>query len=298
MRPNLVIVRAGGASLHPGWLTGPGPRNWDLVVSYFGDDPDLYREDDVVRIDSKGPKWPPLQALLQQNPNFIDDYDYVCFPDDDLAMTKDDLNRLFDICHEFDLELAQPSLTANSPLTHPLLIHNRFCRLRFTNFVEVMAPCFKNSLLRGAMPTFNKTRSGWGIDWLWPPLADNPRTGVAIVDDVVMHHTRPIGGPNYAAANTAGVAGVWKEFEAFLEAHGMDYIKIEIHRILLRSGKYVDVKGPSAFLIWLLTAGYFRAAFVSPYRWRLLYEIARLSLRPFKARKPPFQDLSASPSST
>jgi hypothetical protein len=42
-RRNLVAVRAGDKSLHPHWLIGDGGRNWDLVVSYFGDDPGLYR---------------------------------------------------------------------------------------------------------------------------------------------------------------------------------------------------------------------------------------------------------------
>jgi hypothetical protein len=41
-RRNLVAVRAGDKSLHPHWLMGDGGRNWDLVVSYFGDDPGLY----------------------------------------------------------------------------------------------------------------------------------------------------------------------------------------------------------------------------------------------------------------
>ncbi len=293
MRPNLVIVRAGNTSLHPGWLAGPGPRNWDLVVNYFGDDPDLYREGDVTRIDSKGPKWPPLKELLEQNPKFIDDYEYVCFPDDDLAMTKDDLNRLFDVCHEHNLELAQPSLTASSPVTHPLLVNNRLCRLRFTNFVEVMAPCFRTSLLRRAASTFSETQSGWGIDWLWPPLVKNRRTGVAIVDEVIMHHTRPLGGPNYAAARARGVS-IHDEFDTFLKAHGLTYINIEIHRVLLRSGKYLDVNGPSVFLAWLLVSGYFHTVFVSPARWKLMYEVVRLSLRPFKTRKPPFRDVSTS----
>ena len=55
-RKNLVIVRAGDSSLHEEWLQGEGERNWDLIVNYFGDDPQRYRKDDVQRIDSKGPK--------------------------------------------------------------------------------------------------------------------------------------------------------------------------------------------------------------------------------------------------
>ena len=63
MRRNLVIVRAGDSSLHPRWLAGAN-RNWDLLVNYFGDDPLLHRRDDVIRLDSKGPKYPALRVLL------------------------------------------------------------------------------------------------------------------------------------------------------------------------------------------------------------------------------------------
>ena len=65
-RRNLVIVRAGDASLHEQWLAGDGERNWDLIVNYFGDDPARYRNEDVRRIDSKGPKWPALHDLIQE----------------------------------------------------------------------------------------------------------------------------------------------------------------------------------------------------------------------------------------
>ncbi len=53
-RKYLVIVRAGDKSLHPAWLAGEGDRTWDLVVNYFGADPEIYREPGVIRIDSKG----------------------------------------------------------------------------------------------------------------------------------------------------------------------------------------------------------------------------------------------------
>ncbi len=46
-RKNLVIVAAGDASLHEGWLAGAGERSWDLIVNYFGEDPQRYRRDDV-----------------------------------------------------------------------------------------------------------------------------------------------------------------------------------------------------------------------------------------------------------
>jgi len=82
---NLVIVRAGDQSLHPGWTTTPGARDWDLVVSYFGDFPHRYRSSAERRVDDKGLKWRGLHALLTREA-FWRDYDYIWLPDDDLAI--------------------------------------------------------------------------------------------------------------------------------------------------------------------------------------------------------------------
>lgn len=280
-RRNLVIVRAGNKSLHPGWLQGSEPRSWDLVVSYFGDDQEIYRGDDIVRIDGKGPKWTPLQTLLVQNPRYIDDYDYIWLPDDDLEMTKTDMNRFFAICQEYGLELAQPSLTANSPVTHPLVINNSWCRIRYTNFVEVMAPCFSAASLRRALPTFDGTQSGWGIDWLWPRIVPNPRSGIAIVDDVVIRHTRPLGGPNYDAMRASGLSPS-KELDAFNKSKNIVKTQIEIHRVLLRSGKVKEITGLSVFFVTMLWRGYLHALITSPARWELFLQTARLIKRPFR----------------
>ena len=280
-RRNLVIVRAGNKSLHPNWLAGETPRNWDLVVNYFGDDPDIYRAEDIRRIDSKGPKWPPLQALIEGNPQFLDDYDYVWFPDDDLEMAKADMNRFFDICKQNSLELAQPSLTARSPVTHPLVLNNSWSKVRFTNFVEVMAPCFSAPCLRRLVGTFGETRSGWGIDWLWPRLVPNPGSGIAIVDDVVIHHTRPLGGPNYDAMRAAGLSPR-EELESFVDSHGIKKTQIEIHRVVLKSGKVKEIKRLTPFFAAFLILGYARALIGSQARWPLLIQIAKLLKSPFR----------------
>ena len=262
-RRNLVIVRAGDSSLHPAWLAGPGERNWDLVVSYFGKDPDRYRVADVTRIDGTGPKWPPLQALLMDHPGYLDNYDYIWLPDDDLAMSKSDMNRFFDICREHRLELAQPSLTADSPMNHPLLINNSASRLRFTNFVEVMAPCFSSELLRRALPTFSATQSGWGIDWLWPRLVHNQSSGVAVVDEIIIRHTRPLGGPNYDAMRAKGESPL-DELLAFQREAGIDNVRIEIHKVLWRSSRVAPSKPESWMFRAKLLLGHVKAILRSP----------------------------------
>ncbi len=268
-RRNLVIVRAGDSSLHPQWLAGPGDRNWDLVVSYFGNDPDIYRDQELVRIDSKGPKWIPLQKLVEDHPEYLERYDYIWMPDDDLAMSKPDMNRFFDICRDYKLELAQPSLTTDSPMNHPLLINNTASHLRYSNFVEVMAPCFSAACLKRVAPSFSKTQSGWGIDWLWPRLVANRETGIAIVDDVVIRHTRPLGGPNYDAMRAKGNTPLAELLE-FQKREGIENVRIEFHKVLWRSKRFAPESPQSLLFRLKLLLGHSKALVQAPLRGMLL----------------------------
>jgi hypothetical protein len=202
-RRNLVILRAGDASLHEQWLAGEGERNWDLIVNYFGDDAQRYRQDDVRRIDSKGPKWPALHDFIAGLGDAVFGYERVWLPDDDLRASKDGINTLFDIFEKHHLALAQPALTPDSHLGHLITLRNRSFRMRFTNFVEIMAPLFSRDLLKQMLPTFNENLSGWGLDFLWPSrVADWTR--IAIIDAVTVCHTRPVGGPNYQHLRNGG----------------------------------------------------------------------------------------------
>ena len=281
MRKNLIIVRAGNRSLHPGWLGPPENRSWDLVVNYFGDDPDLYKSADSLRIDSKGPKWVALKKLLEDHPALIDDYDHIWLPDDDLEIEPDDANRFFEICRRFQLELAQPSLSPDSPATHPLVIHNSASSVRFTNFVETMAPCFSAGCLRLALQTFDATQSGWGIDWLWPRFIQNREAGMGIVDDVVIRHTRPLGGPNYDAMRAKGLSPT-DELVSFWGENRLGKDRIQIHAARLRSGKDLVVHGPSLEFSRMLFQGYSGAFIRSPLRLRLLKIVLGLARDPFK----------------
>ena len=184
-------------------MAGAGERNWDLIVNYFGDDPARFRQDDVRRIDSKGPKWPALHDLIQKLGQEVFDYDRVWLPDDDLRATKDGINLFFDVAEKYTLALAQPALTLDSHLGHYVTLHNRSFVLRFTNFVECMAPCFRRDFLKQMLPTFNANISGWGLDYIWATkIADWTR--MAIVDAVTVCHTRPVGGPNYVHVASVG----------------------------------------------------------------------------------------------
>jgi hypothetical protein len=235
MRRNLVIVRAGDTSLHEAWLKGKAAeRNWDLIVNYFGDDPDKFRALDVERTDSKGPKWPALYDLIKAKSDQIAAYDYVWLPDDDLETDLDNINTLFDFCHRYDLVLAQTALVPESHISHFITMRNRAFAIRFTNFVEIMAPCFRREFLMECLPDFAATKSGWGYDFVWPQRIKE-QSKIAIVDAAVVRHTRPVGGANYAHLKKS-VVSAFEEMDQVFEEE-----KVERYKPLVLGG--VDPQG-------------------------------------------------------
>lgn len=193
-RRNLVLVRAGDQSTHPGWLEDED-RNFDIFVSYFGKEAGRYADTAEYHEDRKGMKWPILGELLQAHPELVERYAYFWFPDDDLVASTDTVNRMFDHAAAFQLALSQPALTRDSYFTWPLLLQDAHYALRFTRFIEVMGPVFDRAALRVCLPTFTESTSGWGLDSLWPGLlADRGEEAIAIIDATPVRHSRPVGG--------------------------------------------------------------------------------------------------------
>ena len=191
----LVMARVGDKSLHGKWIEG-GIRNFDLYLSYYGSTPGKYAQDADFFREARGLKYPILYKHLEEERDLIAKYDAVWFPDDDLLIDVDSINRMFDLFCVFNLALAQPALTLNSYFSHSAVLQNKGYILRFTNFVEVMAPVFSPQALKLLSPTFSQVTVGWGLDLLWPHLLreEDASLTMAIIDDNPMVHTRPVGG--------------------------------------------------------------------------------------------------------
>jgi hypothetical protein len=259
---NLVIVRAGDRSLHPAWTAALETRNWDLVASYFGDDPARFRDPGERRIDDKGPKWSGLHALLARE-RFWREYDYVWLPDDDLMIEQIAVDRLFARTAGLDLELSQPGLSWRSFYSHEITIRHPSLMARYTNFIEIMAPCFRREFLETCLALLGETQSGWGLDWILPRMQPKGRLGCAIIDDVEMTHTRPVGGPNYAALK-GGVSAA-DEGNALLAKYGVALTgPPPVYAAVDRSGRHLDgaIPAEAALLHELLAtdAGAFLAS--------------------------------------
>lgn len=231
----LTIVRAGNGSLHPTWLTGAGSRSWDIIVSYYDEDPDRFCAPDVTCIDSKGPTWPALDMLLPAHPKLIERYDYFWLPEDDLATDMDTINRLFATSAERGLEVAQPSLIGDSYSTDLVALRHENIEIRSTSFVEVMAACLSSKMLARALPFFTENLSGWGIDFMRSMLPDDPDHGIALLDRVAVTHTRPIGGSNDPTLRACARSPL-DELRTFCKQRDVDP-KIVTHHAVGRNGQ-------------------------------------------------------------
>ena len=191
----LVVVRAGDASLHPAWVDPSHPRSFDLVVSYYGRDPERYRDAPFRRVDDPGQKFEGLKALLERE-GFWRDYDWIWLPDDDLATEPAGIDRMFAMMEALSFDLAQPSLDWHSHYWWGITLRSPSFCVRCTDMVEIMAPCFSRGFLERCLPTFGANLSGWGLSFVWPHLLGRGLRRCGLLGDVTVTHPRAAGGPS------------------------------------------------------------------------------------------------------
>jgi hypothetical protein len=191
----LAVVRCGDNSQHLSWAAKE--RRFDVAVSYFGDKPSKAFPEARFVHRWKGGKWDGVFQFFEAFPETLSAYEYFWFPDDDIVASPTDVNRLFELGRQHRLNAFQPSLDTQSYYSHLITLNHPSFILRFTNFIEIMVPVIRAELLMKTLPMLKSSRSGFGLDFLWPKLAmelsGNFQTA-AIIDSVSVCHTRPVGG--------------------------------------------------------------------------------------------------------
>jgi hypothetical protein len=193
---NLIIAPAGDDSLFKQWVEDS--PNFDLVLLYYGDNTDIaasYTSYTPHVYAAKGEKYHLLKSFIQNNIDFISDYEYIWLPDDDVSIGTQHINKLFDLAKEHKLSISQPAMEGY--VSHEITKPISGSLLRYTNFVEVLAPLFDKETLLDIYNTFDLNYSSWGYDYLWPHMLNYPQNKIAIIDDIIMNHTRPVG-QNYS----------------------------------------------------------------------------------------------------
>ena len=189
-RENLVISAVGDESVHGAWLSGGVQRQFDLCLIYFGSQQGKYQRDADHYVEQQGIKFSMIHSLSQTVfKDILPRYDMVWLPDDDIAADTDQINELFQLAAEYQLQIAQPAI-AKGPVSYRALRRHPEYILRYTGFVEMMCPLFSAAALKQVLPLFGENVSGWGLDWAWSNMFASRE--VAVIDAVGVHHTREI----------------------------------------------------------------------------------------------------------
>ena len=190
---NLVIGIVGNESLHKKWISKTENCNYDLFLVYYGDKDfkkKQYKKESKYYEEKQGTKFNIVYELYLENKEIINKYKYIFVPDDDLLITPTEINRLFDISKKYNLFLSQPAIIGYYSV--PITLAHPSSLLRYTNFVEIMCPCFEIETFKKLHESFNYNKSCWGIDILWDIELGRPKDKIAIIDDTVAIHTRPV----------------------------------------------------------------------------------------------------------
>jgi hypothetical protein len=133
-------------------------------------------------------------------------YEGILFLDDDLELLFDP-DSFFSVCHEYGLDLAQPSLAHDSASGFAITKQHPSLKMRTTNWVEIMAPYMKRAFLDDMLHSFDLSISGFGLDIYWGHHLGALRTA-AILDEFAMRHVKSndlINGAFYEYLRSAGI---------------------------------------------------------------------------------------------
>ena len=186
-KTNLVFTSAGdNTQFYNHWL-GEN-RNYDVWCVYYGKNDENYNMYEKV-VDKiwkrKGSKFQNFHYIYTNYKDLLDKYDRFFIVDDDIIISTNDINKLFDISIQYDLWICQPSFTKDSKISHDITIHVPNNIIRYTNFVEVNTSVFSKYAIHKFMEYYDPILIGWGIDffYIWV-LGEDKQDKYAIIDSI------------------------------------------------------------------------------------------------------------------
>jgi len=208
---NLVILCAGDNPAHL-FFEDANERKYELLVLYYGDNKEQFKNKFKAfnHFSSiKGYKFHIIKKYYNENIMFFKKYKSILMPDDDIFLKTKNINYFFKIFNDNQLMLAQPSLIGY--FSHAITLHRFEYFLRYTNFVEIMMPCFSAAAFIKCVNSFDETSIGHGLDFLWPKILKYPNKKIAIIDEIIAIHSREVASSNLYKDNKTD------EFLKFME---------------------------------------------------------------------------------
>lgn len=107
MKKYLAIVCTGNKTYHN--FSDKDKRNFDVCIIYFNEgNEDYFKSQSEYFFQRKSPKYKLIKEILPLIP--WQKYKYILLPDDDLSISIENINELFETAHKLKLELCQPSI--------------------------------------------------------------------------------------------------------------------------------------------------------------------------------------------
>lgn len=185
---NLILTTVGNNDeWYSNWYKGN--RNFDVGLACYEKEVQVKFKSDFFYWHIPDFKYPALYSVIENNQWIIENYDYIFMPDDDVLLTTDQINELFDWASFARPHLAQPSITDKN-FTWPITLQQKDCIHRWVKMVEIMCPMFSNYALNRCWRTFNESYSGWGLDAVWAKLLNYNK--IAVCDTVLASHEKPM----------------------------------------------------------------------------------------------------------
>lgn len=213
---NLLFVQCAEGSNFWSWFDAKRPRDWDVALNCYAGTVSKAESVEYV-CEQKGTKFTGMYNWWRFFRDIFDRYETVFFVDDDLVFNFDDLSVFFDTVQTYDLDLAQPSLSAGSFCSWDVFFHKGKGAVRPVNGVEIMMPALSKRAREVMLPFFMLSVSGFGLDLLMAQTAQTRNLRAGIVDEVIVDHRRAI-------SQTDGA------FYEFLRKHGLNS-KFELWRL-------------------------------------------------------------------
>jgi Protein of unknown function (DUF707) len=130
------------------------------------------------------------QLKRHLTPELCERYEYVFVWVDDLDILSFDPGNFLGILRRHGIEVAHPSLSPDSVISHRIMVHRRDSLGRYTDFVEQMAMVFKGNRWRRFWNLISPTEHPWG--WGYDEVAYSYCRffKMAIIDAEIIRHTR------------------------------------------------------------------------------------------------------------
>jgi hypothetical protein len=172
-------------SAYSSWLDS-SHRNYDVVLyTYRSEIDDLCVDYTKKRKGFKFENFYAFSKLVN-----VEHYDAVWIVDDDIHMSTEEINRMFDMFFKYDLLLGQPSYDKRTSSSWDISYADDKYLLRYTNFVENGVAIMSRKALQTCLPSMQHIKSGWGADFIWPKLLGFPDNSIAIIDEVQCYHPK------------------------------------------------------------------------------------------------------------